>query len=200
MDNNLDAIKPTRKTGNEKFHASHKVLDFDLLAFWQWSVSDLVSNATRGRLAEFLVARALGINVDVRDEWDAYDLETSSGIKIEVKSAAYLQTWFQPKFSIISFRVQKTREWNRVTNKQSAEIKRQADVYVFALLAHKDKSTIDPLDVDQWEFYVLPTRMLDERKRSQHSITLNSLQKLIQSVTFDGLLQAVNQFSSDHKE
>jgi hypothetical protein len=200
MNNNFDAIKPTRKTGNEKFHSSHKAMDFDLLAFWQWSVSDLVSNATRGRLAEFLVAKALGINVDVRDEWSAYDLETPSGIKIEVKSTAYLQTWWQPKFSAISFVVQKTREWNRVTNKQSAEVKRQADVYVFALLAHKDKSTIDPLDVDQWDFYVLPTRILDERKRSQHSITLNSLQKLTQPVAFDGLLQAVNQFSSDYKE
>lgn len=200
MDKNLDAIKPIRKTGNEKFHSSRKVLGFDLLSFWQWSVSDLVSNATRGRLAEFLVAKALDINMDVRDEWGAYDLETSSGTKIEVKSAAYIQTWFQPKFSAINFEVPKTREWNRATNKQSTEVKRQADVYIFALLTHKDKSTIDPLDVDQWEFYVLPTRMLDERKRSQHSITLNSLQKLTQSVVFDGLLQAVNKFGNEHKE
>lgn len=31
------------------------------------------------------------------------------------------------------------------------------------------------LDVAQWEFYVLPTAVLDARERSQHSITLKSL-------------------------
>ena len=56
--------------------------------------------------------------------------------------------------------------------------KRHADVYVFALLAHTDKLTVDPLNINQWEFYVLPTTALDERKRSQHSITLKSLEDL----------------------
>jgi hypothetical protein len=32
------------------------------------------------------------------------------------------------------------------------DAKRQADVYVFALLAHEDRTTIDPLDLDQWKF------------------------------------------------
>ena len=61
---------------------------------------------------------------------------------------------------------------------QSRESKRQADVYVFALLAHTDKTTIDPFNLDQWRFYVLPTAALDGRTRSQHSITLRSLEKL----------------------
>jgi hypothetical protein len=51
-------------------------------------------------------------------------------------------------------------------------------VYVFAVLTHKDKGTIDPLDVRQWEFYVLPSSALNDRKRSQHSITLKSLTEL----------------------
>jgi hypothetical protein len=34
----------------------------------------------------------------------------------------------------------------------STEIKRHADVYVFALLAHTDKATVDPLSLDQWRF------------------------------------------------
>lgn len=60
----------------------------------------------------------------------------------------------------------------------STERRRQADVYVFALLAHEDKTTIDPLDVTQWQFYVLPTFTLDARTRSQQSITLKSLERL----------------------
>jgi len=66
------------------------------------SLSDLVSNATRGRLAEFIVAQALNVDTSgVRDEWAAYDLLTSSGIKVEVKSAAYLQSWAQRRHSNI---------------------------------------------------------------------------------------------------
>lgn len=200
MKNNLGAIELERKTGKEKFHSSNKLFDFDLLSFWQWSASDLVSNTTRGRLAEFLVAKALGINMNVRDEWDAYDLETSSGIKIEVKSSAYIQSWEQSRLSIINFRIPKTRAWNRITNKQSMEIKRQAVVYVFALLAHKVKSTVNPMNVDQWEFYVVPTQTLNERQRSQHSITLNSLRKLTQPVKFDALFQEVNMVNKRNKK
>jgi hypothetical protein len=49
-----------------------------------------LGNANRGRLAEYIVARALGLGVgDVRNEWDVVDLVTSTGTKIEVKSAAY---------------------------------------------------------------------------------------------------------------
>ncbi len=46
----LQPIKATRKSGREAFHLSGDSFDFDLLDFWSWSTSDLVSNATRGRL------------------------------------------------------------------------------------------------------------------------------------------------------
>lgn len=41
-------------------------------------VSDLVSNSIRGKLAEFIVAKALGVDTNMaRDEWQSYDLLTS---------------------------------------------------------------------------------------------------------------------------
>ncbi|MDM8523410.1 hypothetical protein QUF80_08570 [Desulfococcaceae bacterium HSG8] len=39
----------------------------------------------------------------------AYDLETHDGIKIEIKSAAYVQSWHQKDYSKITFRIPKTR-------------------------------------------------------------------------------------------
>jgi hypothetical protein len=36
------------------------------------------------------------------------------------------------------------------------------------------------LKMEQWDFYILPTYQLDNYERSQHSITLNSLRKLIE--------------------
>jgi hypothetical protein len=131
----LGRIIAEPKTGCERFSAGDQTLDFKLSDFWRWSMSDLITNATRGRLAEFIVAKALSISTDtVRDEWGAYDLKTPEGIKVEVKSAAYIQSWHQTKPSAISFRTPKTLAWNPETNRQDLEAKRQADVYVFALL------------------------------------------------------------------
>lgn len=65
-------------------------------------MNDLRVNNVRGYLAEFLVARALGLNEARKVEWDECDLRLD-GIKVEVKSSAYLQTWEQPRLSRISF-------------------------------------------------------------------------------------------------
>jgi hypothetical protein len=65
-------------------------------------------------------------------------------------------------------------------------------VYVSALLAHTDKATVDPLDLDQWTFYVLPTAVLDGRTRSQHSIMLRTLEGLTKVVRFAELREAVD--------
>lgn len=174
----LPPIAVSRKTGSEQFHTNGKTLPFDLLSFWQWSASDLASNALRGRLAEFLVANALGIIEGVRSEWDAYDLRTPEGVTIEVKSAAYLQTWMQTKLSTIQFDVRPTRYWDAATNVYHPTSQRQAQVYVFALLAHQDKNTLDPLNIDQWRFFVLPTRVLNERFPIQKQVRLSKLLKI----------------------
>jgi hypothetical protein len=109
----FDKIKVELKTGEESFKFDSRSLNFKLTDFWRWSVSDLVSNATRGRLAEFIVATALEIDLKaaVRDEWAAFDLESPEGIKIEVKSAAYLQSWSQLKLSNICFSIRPSRYW-----------------------------------------------------------------------------------------
>jgi len=181
-------INASLKTGNETFTFNQDNLDFQLIDFWKWSVSDLVSNATRGRLAEFIVAKALGINTDnVRDEWQAYDLITPGNIKIEVKSASYIQSWHQKELSKISFSIKKSRSWDADTNIQSKESKRQADAYIFALLKHTDKDTINPLNLDQWVFYVLTTDEINNYPRSEHSITLKSLEKLTKGVDYHSI-------------
>lgn len=149
-----------------------------MLDFWQWSTSDVLSNSTRGRLAEFIVATALGVANKVRDEWDSYDLTTKDGIKVEIKTSAYLQSWHQDKLSSISFDIKPTIGWDGSTNRFEGERKRQSDVYVFCMLHHKDKKTVDPLDLDQWTFYISPTVVLDQNLGDQKRITLGRLLKL----------------------
>jgi hypothetical protein len=190
--NDLPSLIISKKTGGEQFHVDGQPLLTTVLAFWQWAASDLSSNATRGRLAEFLVAHALGCADGVRIEWDAYDVCTGSGVKIEVKSAAYLQSWAQRRPSTIIFDIRPTLSLNTDTNSCDSERKRQANVYVFALLAHRDKATLDPLNVAQWQFYVLATKILNERAPVQRTIGLPTLQRFgAQHVTFDALAETI---------
>lgn len=189
----LGPLPRERRDGSEAFHAAGAELGFNVLSFWQWSASDLVGNALRGILAEYLVAQALGVaNVGIREGWAPYDLKTPEGITVEVKSAAYIQSWHQNQHSTIVFSCPKTRAWDPQTGGHEEEARRQARVYVFALLAHQEQATLDPLDLVQWEFYVVPTAALDARERSQHSITLNSLKALHgEPVGFEGIAEAV---------
>lgn len=186
-----------RRNGDEAFHNQGSALGFDLLSFWQWSASDIISNATRGVLAEYLVASALGVaDKTVREEWADWDVEAPDGTRIEVKSSAFIQSWYQKCYSYISFGYAKSFGWDKKTNKQGVEKKRHADVYVFALLGHKIQKTLDLRDVSQWEFFVLPTVVLDNRTRSQDSITLKSLRGLAgESVSYSELKGAINEAS-----
>jgi hypothetical protein len=176
MSEDLDRIPTQRRTGAERFTDGPTDLGFDLLGFWQWSASDLVENTVRGVLAEYLVAKALGVDVSgPRDGWAPYDLSTPEGVKVEVKSSAYLQSWRQTRLSTPTFRIPRTTAWDSDTDSGENGPKRQADVYVFAVLAHRDKATLNPLDLPQWDFYVLPTSLLDQRAQSQLTISLSSL-------------------------
>lgn len=188
----LGKLQPTLKTGQERLSFNEENLGFTLLDFWRWSVSDLLSNATRGRFAEFIVATATNIDIkQIRDEWGAFDLETADGIKIEVKSAAYLQSWEQNRLSKISFSTRLSKPWDWEIDKRSSIARRSADVYVFCLLHHDNKQTVDPLNLNHWEFYVLATEELNNYTRSQHSITLKSLQGLTEAVGYDKLDQEI---------
>lgn len=169
---------PTRRTGEERFHTGGAPLPFSVLSFWQWAASDLVSNSLRGVLAEFLVAQALGIADGIRVEWDACDLKTADGLRLEVKTAGYIQTWAQKALSAPTFDIGAKRTWDAEANTWSTAPSRSAEIYVFALHAHRDRATLDPLDLAQWEFYVLPTAVLDARCGTQKRINLAALLRL----------------------
>lgn len=189
---NLDRIQPIPKTGQEQLIYNEKSLGFSVLDFWRWSTSDILANTIRGGFAEFIVATATNIDLTVlRDEWSAYDLKTPEGIKLEIKSSAFIQSWFQRTLSTISFSTKPALYWDSFTNNQADIKQRHADVYVFCLLHHTDKPTIDPLNINQWEFYVLATQQLNEYKRSQHSITLKSLRALTPFIPYDKLKETI---------
>lgn len=187
-------IQIQRRTGLEPLRKEGQTLGPTLLEFWQWSNSDLVSNTCRSVFAEYLVALDLGLAETYRAPWCPYDFRTPTGIKVEVKSAAYLQRWRQPKLSAIVFDVPRTRAEDPETAQFASESQRQADVYIFALLVHQDKSTLDPLDVAQWTFFVLPTRVLDRELGDKRSLPLARLRAFgAREVPFAGIAAATEE-------
>ena len=119
----------------------------------------------------------MNIKSGTRIEWDSYDLITKSGIKIEIKSASYIQSWKQKKYSEIKFGIAPTK--GEATNPQyDGKYRRWSDFYIFCSLSHKDQKTINPMDLNQWTFYVLKTEILNNHKPDQKTIGLNSLTKL----------------------
>jgi hypothetical protein len=173
----LRARALVRKTGAEKFHENDIPIGANLLGYWQWSASDLLGNTERGRLAEYIVATAVGVADGVRSGWEPYDVETSSRIRVEVKASAYVQTWGQKTLSKIIFGIRPTRAWDADANVFAHESRRQANVYVFALLTERDKAIVNPLNVAQWQFYILRAQTLDERVPLQKTISLSPLTK-----------------------
>ena len=200
--NPVTALDIERKSGEERFRKDGTELGFDLLDFWQWSMSDLVNNATRGVLAEYIVARALGVPTnETRDFWAPYDLVGPDDlvppghgkVRIEVKSSSYVQSWGQSGLSSVSFGISPSHAWDYGSGEFEDEYRRQADVYVFALLAHRDKPRVDPMNLDQWTFYVLSTPALDGHFGDQKRLTLSGLEKHASPVDFRELKTAVSE-------
>ncbi len=186
--NYFGQINAILKDGSEPFTNGEKPIEFKLIDFWRWNTSDLLSNAMRGRLAEFIVGTAVGCNLKVvRNEWDAYDLLSVHGVKIEVKSSSYLQSWTQKGFSKISFSIKPAKIWNPITGMYSETKSRSADFYVFCLLNHKNSKTINPLDLSQWDFFIVPTSFLNAHFNEANTISLNKLQSHFNSIKYDEL-------------
>jgi hypothetical protein len=169
----LDSIKFTKKSATEQFLNCGKLKT--LLDYWQWAYSDLIGNTERGILAEYIVALACNIEDAVRISWDSFDLLVDNEIKVEVKSSSYLQSWKQKNFSRPVFRIGKTKAWDYVNNIYDNHSKRQADIYVFALLSHRDKKTLNPLDLKQWAFYILDTKTINAKMENKKSISLEKI-------------------------
>lgn len=80
-------------------------------------------------------------------------------------------------FAQIRFDIAKKTAWDNETASSAAVAKRNCDLYVFCLFTAKTRD-ISLLDLDYWDFYVLPTSVLNEKVPDQKGISLSSLLKL----------------------
>ena len=142
-------------------------------------------------LSEFLVASALKVTEQPRTEWDFIDIQYKSK-KIEVKSAAYIQSWPQDKISTIRFDIGKKKGWDSSTNTYLIEPVRSSDCYVFCLFTEKDIDKANVLDCNQWRFFVVDTKEINLKFRNQKSISLSVVEQLTKPVSYSKLRETVD--------
>jgi hypothetical protein len=162
-----------------------------VLDYWRWAYSDPLGNTERGALAEFIVGILIGAIRSRRTAWDSVDLLMPTGHGVEVKSAAYWQTWPQERPSRIQFSIRPARAWNPEINDREKEPRRSSDVYVFCVLGSPDSERPDPMDMDAWRFFVAQSTLLDERFGEQKTVGLSSLEKVAQGPVSSENLAAV---------
>ena len=147
----------------------------NLKAFYRWNSGHLLENRTRGAFAEWLVHCALNISSEFREEWAPVDA-SYDGTTIEIKSAAYEQCWAQAQPSAIVFSLRQ----------------KVSDLYVFCLMRGRS-----PENIDNWDFWVVPTRDLPNQK----SIGLNSLKASFGNpVSFKGLKPLVDAHNAERRQ
>ena len=160
--------------GNEVFSLHGRKLGIKVIDYWRFQYSNLIDNL--GYLAEFLVAKAL--YKDKPDNcigWTPYDLNYREK-RIEVKATSYYQTW---------------KEGHKITEQRNFSIRktyvdlgnsdvkeRQNDIYVFCIDEGRDKRSSNPLYLENWTFYVVPTSIINDLCDNQESITLSRLEKI----------------------
>ena len=84
-------------------------------------------------------------------------------------------------------------QWDPRTNDFLAPATRHSDVYVFCLLAEMVKENLNPLDLEQWEFYVLSTKQIDRDFGDLQSISLKQVKDRSRCHHVDKLLEAISQ-------
>lgn len=166
--------------GDEMFHAGGKPESFCVKDFWHFAFGDLLDNTRRGALAEFIVARGLGLNTEIpREDWSAYDLDYR-GMRIEVKASAYLQSWNleNGKVSKPVFSVAPARSFNADSGRYTEDLCRHSDLYIFCLFTDTDVLRYNILDLTAWDFYAVLTSDLNRLYPGRKSLSLDSVKKV----------------------
>ena len=170
-----------RFSGAESFLHNGMPTGDHVSSFWAWAYSELDSNIVRSVLAEYIVASALEITdlpgEDFRQMWRPYDL-MFEGKRIEVKSASTVQTWNTRNKGNFTFSIAPARVPDENGDyKEDAPLRRNSDIYVFCIF-DPESEDISPLNLDAWTFYIVPTRVFDEKLPVQKTISINPLMKL----------------------
>ena len=177
--------------GVEPFEFNGSPLPATVKDFWAWAMSRLIADGPRGDLAEFIVNTALGMDMSKpKRGWGECDIVYPFGeklIRIEIKCSTFLQAWERPSLSKPVFSISKTYPcdigeyeggYRYVGRGDNPDLRRRSNIYVFCLYAETERTKAWPLDLGQWQFYIVPTTIIDSQLGDQRKISLQGLERI----------------------
>lgn len=147
------------------------------LDFWKWAYSDLMQNTTRGIVAQYIVAWALGVDYEPNDPWRSYDILAPNGKHVEVKSTAHLQVWSHGENNRRHLFVIKPTLPYTPENGLGKKKKYNADIYVLCYFHELVMGKADPMNLAQWKFWVFSKDEIIKLLDGKKSITVEGLEK-----------------------
>ena len=174
----LDVAAPNLLTGKEPLTMGGEPIGYTVLDFWSFQHSNIWD--VQEEIAEFIVAKALGQNLPYnKNGWTLWDLNYR-GKRIEVKETGYYHSWrADGKVSQVrTFGI--TKAYSRYKDNTSS-FERQNDVYVFCLNTGETRESSNPLELDNWRFWVVRTSTINEFCGDNKHITLGRLKKIANS-------------------
>ena len=162
-------------SGQEQFTLDGNPAGFSVLDFWAFQHSNIWD--VQEEIAEFIVAKALGQDMPYnKNGWTLWDMNYREK-RIEVKETGYYHSWRtdgkvsqQRTFGI-------TKAYSRYKDKTS-EFKRQNDIYVFCLILGETKETSNPLVLENWRFWVVPTSTINRLCGDNKTISLGRVKRI----------------------
>ena len=179
--------------------AKMEAMEHDHSRFAQWVAEDLTSNRMRGLWAEWLLTDRLGLLQEGsgRIEWDHADIRLGS-TTIEVKTTGTRQQWSDLASTPRFFIAPQTFTWDATTN-TSARLdppRRTASLYVFCLHSCNELTNSAVTDENNWQFWVVPTALLDERFPKQKTLGLAGLRQFGIACRLDAALSQIREFAA----
>jgi hypothetical protein len=183
-----------------------------IMDFWRWAFSDLLEDTLKGHYAEWLVSQLLGLPTPHggRPGYGNSDLRSATGLRIEVKSSAYWQSWKlrnedgTPKSATeierwrptpdrpITFSRLRARD---TVDRTDTRVGCKSDLYAFCFQSETDPARWDALDLRQWEFYLLTRAQVESLNVS--SLSLKRLRSLCPPLTAREFQNAGRQLLND---
>ncbi len=178
-------------SGQEQFTLGGNSIGFSVLDYWRFQHSNIW--ASQEEIAEFIVAKALGQEQPYnKNGWTLWDMNYQ-GKRIEVKETGYYHSWR------IDGKVSKQRTFSitqaySVYKNRSSGSNRQNDVYVFCLNTGDTQETSNPLALENWRFWVVPTSTINRLCGDNKTISLGRVKRIAglkEGLVYDELREAV---------
>lgn len=162
-------------TGKEQFTINGESIGYSVEDYWRFQFSNIWD--AQEEVAEFIVSKALGIDIPRnKNGWTLWDINYR-GKRIEVKETGYYHSW-RSDGEVSKRRTFGINKAYSSYQDSDSELKRQSDIYVFCLNTGTTKEESNPLALEHWEFYVVSTSTINKLCNNNKTISLGRLRKI----------------------